>query len=141
MVRLIPSWANSTGECPYSFSKAHLAPRLSANHHSASRALTTNQPSVTGTSHEPQSLSCDSSAMDGSAERAFEGGSLGRRAVGREHQLDGPVQQRPQALDDLVAAHAGAQPAVDLESLSEVGERVAGDDCAVALDPEHEVVL
>src|SRR6478672_3828998 len=54
---LIPSWANSTGGSPYSFSKAHLAPLLSANHHSASRTLTTNQPSVTGVSPDPKSSS------------------------------------------------------------------------------------
>src|SRR3954454_18063951 len=54
---LIPSWANSSGGSPYSFSKAHLAPLLSANHHSASRTLTTNQPSVTGVRPDPKSWS------------------------------------------------------------------------------------
>src|SRR3954470_22081867 len=53
----MPRWANSTGGAPYSFSKAHLAPRLSANHHSASRTLTTNQPSLTGVSPDPESSS------------------------------------------------------------------------------------
>src|SRR3954451_23009656 len=57
MVTLTPSWANSTGGSPYSFSKAHLAPLLSANHHSASRTLTTNQPWVTGVSPDPKSSS------------------------------------------------------------------------------------
>src|SRR5436190_2545438 len=54
---LMPSWPNSTGRSPYSFSKAHLAPLDSANHHSASRTLTTNQPSVTGASPDPESSS------------------------------------------------------------------------------------
>src|SRR5512133_2193198 len=57
---LIPNWANSTGGSPYSFSKAHLAPLLSENHHSASRTLTTNQPWVTGASPDPKSSSCAS---------------------------------------------------------------------------------
>ena len=57
---LIPSWANSTGGSPYSFSKAHLAPLVSVNHHSASRTLTTNQPWVTGVSPDPKSSSCAS---------------------------------------------------------------------------------
>src|SRR6185369_9100623 len=56
-VRLIPSWSNSIGGSPYSFSKAHLAPLVSVTHHSASRALTTNQPSVTGVSPDPESSS------------------------------------------------------------------------------------
>src|SRR4026208_593166 len=57
---LIPSWANSTGGSPYSFSKAHLAPLLSEFHHSASRTFTTNQPWVTGVSPDPKSSSCAS---------------------------------------------------------------------------------
>src|SRR6185295_4230229 len=60
MVTLIPSWANSTGGSPYSLSKAHLAPLVSANHHSASRTLTTNQPWMTGVSPDPKSSSCAS---------------------------------------------------------------------------------
>src|SRR3954452_951042 len=56
-VRLIPNWANSTGGAPYSFSKAHLPPLLSANHHSASRTLTTNHPWVTGVRPDPKSSS------------------------------------------------------------------------------------
>jgi len=46
-----------TGGSPYSFSKAHLAPLPSENHHSASRTLTTNQPWVTGVSPDPKSSS------------------------------------------------------------------------------------
>src|SRR3954452_17617392 len=54
---LIATWANSTGGSPYSLSKAHLAPRVSEDHHSASRTSTTNQPSVTGVSPDPRSSS------------------------------------------------------------------------------------
>src|SRR3954452_25217398 len=57
---LIPSCANSTDGSPYSFSKAHLAPLLSEDPHSASRTLTTNQPWVTGVSPDPKSSSCAS---------------------------------------------------------------------------------
>jgi hypothetical protein len=42
---------------PYSFANQHAAPRVSEDHHSASRTLTTNQPSVTGASPDPESLS------------------------------------------------------------------------------------
>src|SRR5205823_5794602 len=59
-VMLIPNWPNSTGGSPYSLSKAHLAPLLSENHHSASRTLTTNQPWVTGMSPDPESPMCAS---------------------------------------------------------------------------------
>lgn len=58
MVTLIPSCANSIGGSPYSLSNQHAAPLVSENHHSASRTLTTNQPSVTGASPEPLSSSC-----------------------------------------------------------------------------------
>ena len=51
---MIPSWSNSTGASPYSFSNAQRAPLVSADNHSASRALTTNHPSVTGVSPEPE---------------------------------------------------------------------------------------
>src|SRR4029450_5260392 len=54
---LIPSCANSTGESPYSFANQHAAPLVSEENHSASRTLTTNQPSVTGASPEPASSS------------------------------------------------------------------------------------
>src|SRR4051812_40126557 len=57
---LIPNWENSAVGSPYSFSKAHLPPLVSANHHSASRTFATNQPSVTGVSPDPKSTSCAS---------------------------------------------------------------------------------
>src|SRR3954451_19969363 len=56
-VTLIPSCANSIGGSPYSLANQHAAPLVSEEHHSASRTLTTNQPSVTGASPEPASSS------------------------------------------------------------------------------------
>src|SRR3954452_10643458 len=56
-VTLIPSCANSTGGSPYSFANQHAAPLDSEENHSASRTLTTKQPSVTGASPEPPSSS------------------------------------------------------------------------------------
>jgi hypothetical protein len=55
-----PERGNSTGESPYSFANQHAAPLVSDVNHSASRTLTTNQPSVTGASPEPASSSCAS---------------------------------------------------------------------------------
>src|SRR5207237_10527228 len=50
--------------------------------------------------------------------------------------------QRPQPFGDLLARHALPQPLNrDLEPATEVDERVAGDDRAPTLDPEHEVVV
>src|SRR2546430_8541293 len=54
---LIPSCGNSIGGSPYSFANQHAAPLVSEENHSASRTLTTNQPSVTGASPEPASSS------------------------------------------------------------------------------------
>src|SRR4051794_40916285 len=56
-VRLIPSCGNSIGGSPYSLANQHVAPLVSEENHSASRTLTTNQPSVTGASPEPASSS------------------------------------------------------------------------------------
>src|SRR3954453_145768 len=56
-VTLIPSCANSIGDSPYSLANQHAAPLVSEENHSASRTLTTNQPSVTGASPEPASSS------------------------------------------------------------------------------------
>ena len=59
----------------------------------------------------------------------------------REHVFYGQVEQRTQTLDDLLPRHVRAQPpGIDLEPATEVDERVAGDDRAMALDPEHHVV-
>src|SRR6478736_5099801 len=57
MVRLIPNCANSIGGSPYSLANQHAAPLVWEENHSASRTLTTNQPSVTGASPEPASSS------------------------------------------------------------------------------------
>src|SRR5881392_2727331 len=56
-VTLIPSCENSIGDSPYSLANQHAAPLVSEENHSASRTLTTNQPSVTGASPEPASSS------------------------------------------------------------------------------------
>src|SRR3954470_24156373 len=56
-VTLIPSRANSIGGAPYSLANQHAAPLVSEENHSASRTLTTNQPSVTGATPEPASSS------------------------------------------------------------------------------------
>ena len=59
----------------------------------------------------------------------------------REHVLDRQLEQRTQAFDDLLPRHVRTQPpGIDLEPATEVDERVAGDDRAMALDPEHQVV-
>src|SRR5262245_5403696 len=54
---LIPSCANSIGGSPYSLSNQHAAPLVFEENHSASRTLTTNQPSVTGARPDPVSSS------------------------------------------------------------------------------------
>src|SRR2546423_9982718 len=56
-VTLIPSCANAIGDSPYALANQHAAPLVSEENHSASRTLTTNQPSVTGASPEPASSS------------------------------------------------------------------------------------
>src|SRR3954469_3173078 len=56
-VRLIPNCGNSIGGSPYSLANQHAAPLVSEENHSASRTLTTNQPSVTGASPELASSS------------------------------------------------------------------------------------
>jgi hypothetical protein len=62
-------------------------------------------------------------------------------AVRSEHVLDGQFEQRAEALDHLLPRHARPQPpGIDVEPATEVGERVADDDRAMALDPEHHVV-
>src|SRR4051794_18092117 len=80
-VTLIPSWANPTGGSPYSFSNAHLAPLVSANHHSASRTLTTNQPSLTGVSPDPESSSWASRTDLGRAGQVVRSGDRQRRGT------------------------------------------------------------
>ncbi len=55
--------------------------------------------------------------------------------------LDRQVEERARALDGLVPRHALAKPLERyLEALPEVDERVAGDDGAVVVDPEHDFV-
>lgn len=59
----------------------------------------------------------------------------------REHELDRQLEQRPQLLEDLLAGDAPAQPLVQREARSKVGERVARDDRADTLDPQDEVIV
>src|SRR5438477_8876053 len=76
-----------------------------------------------------------------SGERALEGRPVEGAAVCLEQVFYRQREQRAQAIDDLLTAHAFDEPAgVDLRPVAEVGERIAGDDCAITLDPEHHVV-
>jgi hypothetical protein len=46
--------------------------------------------------------------------------------VRREHELDRQLEQRAQAVGDLLARHALSEPVGDREAFSEVDQRVAG---------------
>src|SRR3982750_507920 len=81
---LTPTCVNSAGGSPYSFSKAHLAPLVSANHHSASRTLTTNQPSLTGVSPDPESSSWASRTDLSRAGQVVRSGDRQRRGTLQE---------------------------------------------------------
>src|SRR6478736_6661503 len=50
--------------------------------------------------------------------RALERSAVRRRAVGREHDLDGEREQRPQPCGDLLARHVFSEPLGDLEAPS-----------------------
>src|SRR5688572_26562854 len=55
--------------------------------------------------------------------------------------LDRQLEQQAQPLEDLLGRHAFVGPVGrELEALTAVDERVAGDERPAALDPEHEVV-
>ena len=59
-----------------------------------------------------------------------------------EDVLDRSIEKRAQAGGDLLARHAFAKPLVlDPRALPEVGQRVAGDNGTLALDPERDVVV
>src|SRR4051794_5539814 len=97
-VTLIPSCGNSIGGSPYSLANQHAAPLVSEENHSASRTLTTNQPSVTGASPEPASSSLASFTqqilavqrrVSGMGERAYV-----RGAWQRSNQNDGERRNR-----------------------------------------------
>src|SRR5215217_3848440 len=75
-----------------------------------------------------------------SGECALEGGAVGRRPVRGEHDLNRQVEQRAQALEDLLARLALGNPAVEERQAGAViDERVADNDRSAALDPEHMV--
>src|SRR5215212_262641 len=91
-VTLIPSCANSIGGAPYSLANQHAAPLVCDENHSASRTLTTNQPSVTGASPEPASSSLASFTQQILAIRA-PAISSGASMVSSDDVL--PVLQKP----------------------------------------------
>jgi uncharacterized protein YndB with AHSA1/START domain len=62
-------------------------------------------------------------------------------SVRREHELDRQLEQRPESFEDLLPGDAPAQPLVQREARSEVGERVARDDRADTLDPQDEALV
>ena len=56
--------------------------------------------------------------------------------------LDRSIEKRAQAGSDLLARHTCAEALVlDPKALPEVGQRVAGDNGTLALDPERDVVV
>src|SRR5438552_8461794 len=66
------------------------------------------------------------STSSSSGERALEGGPVEGATVRLEQVFHRQREQRPQAVDDLLARHACAKPAgIDLRAFAEVGERVA----------------
>jgi hypothetical protein len=58
-----------------------------------------------------------------------------------QHELDRQVEQRTEALDDILARHVLAIADPDVQSVAEVGERIAGDDRTGRREPEDEVVV
>jgi len=50
--------------------------------------------------------------------------------VGGEHELDWQVEQWPEPPDNVVARHMLAAAELDVQSVAEVRQRVAGDDRA-----------
>src|SRR5262245_26848451 len=80
--------------------------------------------------------------MPASGERALESSPVERAAMRLEQVLDRQLEQGAQPLDDLLPRQTlRLEPAlVDLGAVAEVGEGVACDDGALALDPEHKVV-
>jgi hypothetical protein len=52
----------------------------------------------------------------------------------REHELDRPLEQRPDSVDDLLPGDAPAQPLVQREARSEVGERVKEQQALAVVD-------
>jgi len=76
-----------------------------------------------------------------SEKNALERCAIRRLAVRGQYELDRQVEQRAEALDEIVARHVLAIADPDVQSVAEVGERVAGDDRVDRRQPEDEVVV
>src|SRR5262245_26593274 len=76
-----------------------------------------------------------------SGEHALERRAVRRLAVRGQHELDRQIEQRTEPLDDVVARHVRPTAELDVEPVTEVGERVAGDDRVGRRQPEDEVVV
>ena len=77
-------------------------------------------------SHYRAALSVDSGCRSG--KDALERRAIRRLAVRGQHEFDRQVEQRTEPSDDIVARHVLATAELDVQSIAEVGERVAGDD-------------
>jgi hypothetical protein len=76
-----------------------------------------------------------------SGEHALERRAIRRLAVRGQHDLDRQVEQRTEPSDDILARHVLATAELDVQSLAEVGERVASDDRVDRRQPEDEIVV
>ena len=76
-----------------------------------------------------------------SGEHALERRAVRRLAVRGHHELNWQVEQRTEPPDDLVARHVLSTTELDVQSIAEVGERVAGDDRVDRRQPEDEIVV
>src|SRR5580704_1839209 len=76
-----------------------------------------------------------------SGKHALERGAIRRLAVRGQHKLDRQVEQQTEPSDDIVARYVLATAELDVQSVAEVGERVAGDDRVHRRQPEDEIVV
>jgi hypothetical protein len=76
-----------------------------------------------------------------SGEHALERGATRRLAMRGQHELDRQVEQRAEPADDVFARHVLATAELDVQSVAEVGERVAGDDRFDGRQPGDEIVV
>src|SRR6266511_1202612 len=76
-----------------------------------------------------------------SGKHALEGCAIRWLAVRWSHELDRQVEQRTEPSDHIVARHVLATAQLDVQSVAEVGERVAGDDRVDRRQPEEKVVV
>ena len=77
----------------------------------------------------------------GLGKHALERRAIRRLAVCGQHQFDSQVEQRTEPLDDVVTRHVLAIPEPDVQSVTEVGERVAADDRIDRRQPEDEIIV